>query len=308
MVYQRLGRNLSLSRIARNFSISVGTVHNILKHFTLTGQVAAKPQGTRLGSRKLSVSEELFVINLVLDKPYIYLQEVCDEVSAETGVSVSVPTVCRLLKRHGLTRKKIRQIALQRNIQFRAEFMAEILQYRKEQLVWVDEMGSNRRDSIRKNGYAIRGETPTFHRLLERGRRITAIAALTVDGIIAVQCTKNTVDANTFYDFVSGSLIPNMHQYDGIAPKSVVVLDNCSIHHVFEVTDIFEQAGIMVIFLPPYSPDFNPIESTFSFVKSYLKKHDSIITAMDDPTPLIKNAFEIITSELAQSWIKDCGY
>ena len=308
VVYQKLGRNLSLSRIARNFGLSVGTVHNILKHFTLTGEVAAKAQGTRLGSRKLSASEELFVISLVLDRPYIYLQEVCDEVSAEIGVLVSVPTVCRLLKRHGLTRKKIRQIALQRKIQYRAEFMAEILQYRKEQLVWVDEMGSNRRDGIRKNGYAIRGETPTFQRLLERGPRITAMAALTVNGILAVQCTKNTVDADIFYDFVRSCLIPNMYQYDGIAPKSVVVLDNCSIHHVFEVKDLFEQAGIMVIFLPPYSPDFNPIESTFSFVKSYLKKHDSIIAAMSDPTPLIKDAFDIITSELAQSWIKDCGY
>ena len=119
---------------------------------------------------------------------------------------------------------------------------------------------------------------------------------------------KNTVDADIFYDFVRSCLIPNMYQYDGIAPKSVVALDNCSIHHVFEVKDLFEQAGIMVIVLPPYNPDFNSIESTFSFVKSYLKKHDSIIAAMSDPTPLIKDVFDIITSELAQSWIKDCGY
>jgi len=143
---------------------------------------------------------------------------------------------------------------------------------------------------------------------MERGQRKTAMAALTVDGIIAVQCTKNTVDASIFYDFVRSCLIPNMHQYDGIAFKSVVVLDNCSIHIVFEVKDLFEQAGIMVIFLPLYGPDLNPIESTFSFIKSYLKKHDSIIAAMSDPTPLIKDAFEIITSKFAESWIKDCGY
>lgn len=175
-------------------------------------------------------------------------------------------------------------------------------------LVWVDEMGSNCKDAIRKNGYAIKGETPTVYRLLERGQRITAIAALTVNGIIAVQFTKENVDGNVFYDFVRSCLIPNMHQYDGIAPKSIVVLDNCSIHHVFEVTELFQQVGIMVIYLPPYSPDFNPIESTFSYVKSYLKKHDGIIAAMRDHTALIKDAFDNITSELAQSWITDCGY
>jgi len=50
------------------------------------------------------------------------------------------------------------------------------------------------------------------------------------------------------------------------------------------------------------------IESAFSFVKSYLKRHDGIVSAMRDLTPLIKDAFDIITNELAQSWIEDCGY
>ena len=88
-------------------------------------------------------------------------------------------------------------------------------------------MGSDCRNAIRKNGYAIRGETPSFQRSLVRGQRITAVAALTVDGIIALKCTMNSVDANVFYDFVRSHLIPNMHPYDGVAPRSVVVLDNC---------------------------------------------------------------------------------
>ena len=133
------------------------------------------------------------------------------------------------------------------------------------------------------------------------------MAALTVDGVLTVQCTNSTVNADTSYDFARSYLIPNIHQYDGIAPNSVVVLDNCSIHHVSEMADLFEQAGRMVIFLSPCSPDFDPIESAFSFVKSYLKKHDIIIAGMSDVTPLIKDAFDNITSELAQSWIKYRG-
>ena len=91
VVYQKLSRDSTLSKIACNFTISV---HNVLKCFTLTGEVAAKAQGTRLGSRKLSVREDLFVISLVLERPSIYLQEVCEEVSVQIGVMVSVPTVC----------------------------------------------------------------------------------------------------------------------------------------------------------------------------------------------------------------------
>ncbi len=58
-----------------------------------------------------------------------------------------------------------------------------------------------------------------------------------------------------------------MNSFDGTSSKSVIVLDNCSIHHVPEVIKLLEDAGILVMFLPPYSPDFNPIEETFSSVK-----------------------------------------
>ena len=75
-------------------------------------------------------------------------------------------------------------------------------------------------------------------------------------------------------DFVRGSLIPNMHPFDGTSSKSIAILDNCSIHHVPEVVQLFEDAGILVIFLPPYSPDYNPIEETFSYIKYYLKQHE----------------------------------
>ena len=58
-----------------------------------------------------------------------------------------------------------------------------------------------------------------------------------------------------------------MLPYDGINPNSVVVMDNCAIHHVDEVRRLLEDAGIMLVDLPPYSPDFNPIETAFSHIK-----------------------------------------
>ena len=78
-----------------------------------------------------------------------------------------------------------------------------------------------------------------------------------------------------------------MHPYDGSAPRSVALMDNCSIHHVDAVTDLLEAAGIKVLFLPPYSPDYNPIELAFSSVKYYLKEHHVVMQAMQDTIPLI---------------------
>ena len=71
-----------------------------------------------------------------------------------------------------------------------------------------------------------------------------------------------------------------MQPFDGNSTNSVVVMDNCSIHQVYFVIEIFREAGILVIFLPPCSPDYNPIELTFSSIKYYLKRHDDVLQAL----------------------------
>ena len=99
-----------------------------------------------------------------------------------------------------------------------------------------------------------------------------------------------------------------MHPFDGTATKSIAVLDNCSIHHVDEVKKLFEDAGILLLFLPPYSPNLNPIEQTFSSVKYYLRDHDELMQSTDDPTVIIHAAFAAVTKEQCQSWIRNSGY
>ena len=93
-----------------------------------------------------------------------------------------------------------------------------------------------------------------YHRLLERGPRVSAIAAMSTDGVIAVDLHKGSVNCDVFVDFIRGSLIPNMQQFDGVAERSIVILDNCSIHHIPEVIEHFRDAGIVVFFLPLNHP------------------------------------------------------
>ena len=154
----------------------------------------------------------------------------------------------------------------------------------------------------------MRGENAVDHRWLHRGRRISAIAAMTTTGILAVELKTGSVNGDNFFDFVRGSLIPEMMPFDGRNPKSIAVMDNCSIHHVHPVTEMFKEAGILVLFLPPYSPDVMPIEKTFSYIKYYLKEHDEVWQAMDDPTALIKAAFDSVCDSHCNGWISSCGY
>ena len=161
---------------------------------------------------------------------------------------------------------------------------------------------------MRKIGYSLKGERAQYHRLLACGQRISAVAAISSDGLTAVEMKTGTVNADFFVDFVRGTLIPTMQPFDGTNSKSIAVLDNCSVHHVQAVAEVFESAGILVMFLPLYSPDYNPIEETFSYIKGYLKEHDDLLQALDNPLPILQAAFESITPSQCNGWISDSGY
>ena len=99
-----------------------------------------------------------------------------------------------------------------------------------------------------------------------------------------------------------------MLPFDGQNPKSIAILDNCSIHHVSPVIQLFRDAGILVLFLPPYSPDYNPIELVFSKVKYYLKEHDEGLQAVDSPNSIILSAFSSVTTPDCNNYVHHCGY
>ncbi len=145
-------------------------------------------------------------------------------------------------------------------------------------------------------------------RLLARGQRINAIACLSSSGILAVESVLGTINGETFFDFLRGTLIPQMMPFNGSNPLSILVMDNCSIHHTREVKDLLDKAGVLTLYLPPYSPDLNPIEEAFSYVKAYLRKHDDIIQAGIPLASILKSAFESISPRQCNAWITDSGY
>ena len=280
----------------------------VLSTLKLTGEVTPKPQPQRPNKRKLDDHHELLIIGIILDNPCVYLREICAIIKDATGVVVSGPTVCRIIRKNGMTRKKVQHVAKQRCLEYRAQFRALSLLYKVEFFVWVDESGSDRRKAMRLFGYSLRGVAPVCIRTLVRGRRISAIAAICCDGLVGVELTTGSVDGNKFVDFVRGTLIPNMRPFDGINERSIVIMDNCSIHHVSEVKKLFEDAGILVFYLPPYSPDMSPIEETFSSIKYYLRDHDELMQVTDNPMSIVQAAFDQVTKEQCLAWIKDCGY
>ena len=142
------------------------------------------------------------------------------------------------------------------------------------------------------------------HSLCIRGERVSTIACMSAEGILDVKTLKGTSDGDTFYDFVQSYLLPHLMASDGKNPHSVVVLDNCLIHHIIEVTSILQEVSVLVHYLPPYSPDFNPMEEAFSKVKSVLRFQDSHSLDMEI---LLLNSFLAITPSVCKQWIHYCG-
>lgn len=171
-------------------------------------------------------------------------------------------------------------------------------------LVWLDETGTDKRDQYRKYGYSLRGIRPNYHRQLCRGTRINAIACMSLEGLVALELIQGS---DTFVDFVRGSLIPHMQPFPN--PYSVVVMDDCSIHHTTEVAEVFQQVGIPVVYLPPYSPDLMPLEESFSSVKNYLRRHMHVLLqAVPDPTDIIQEASRVcLSKENCHAWIAHAG-
>ena len=202
----------------------------------------------------------------------------------------------------------MRRIALQRSDVKGARFMAQVSAYDPSMLIWIDETGCDQRNTLRKRGYSIRGITPEDHRLLVRGVRYSAVPVMSLDGIHDLCIFEGNVNGVRFEKFVRSCLLPVLQPFNWVNKHSVVILDNASIHHVDQVVDLIENTGARLLFLPPYSPDLNPLEEVFSKVKGIMKKDCSVFQSCTFPRVLLAMAFSMVTIKDCKSYVTHSGY
>ena len=307
VVCLHLVHHMTFKNISKLLFISEKTVRRYLRRFWQTGEM--QPQAHRNGPAGIFGDyEKLILLRIVLAHPGIFLFEIKDMLQEHFGVLVSEITILRALKSMGCTRQVIRQIPIQRSEMMRAKFMAEISVYDPSMLVWLDESGCDRRNAIRKYGYSVRGMRPVEYRIFARGVRYSAIPIMSISEIHDVFLAEGTVNGDRFKYFVQTSLLPVLQPFNTINPLSVVIMDNASIHHVQSCVDLIENDGSRVIFLPPYSPDLNPLEPVFCTVKSILKANDKIIQTCTSPRSVIAMAFSTIDQQMCINFCQHCGY
>lgn len=144
-------------------------------------------------------------------------------------------------------------------------------------------------------GQRARGKRPS-----KRGKNVSLIGAISLKGILTQLPILGAVDGITFEAFIAQKLVPKLWK------GACVILDNGSVHLGEDVEAMITAAGARLIYLPPYSPDFSPIENCWSKVKARLRAIGA--RTYHDLEKAVDEAFESVSSEDLLGWFTHCCY
>ena len=166
-------------------------------------------------------------------------------------------------------------------------------------LIFIDETGANTK-MARLRGRVPKGErrrAPIPH---GHWKTATGTAGLSTRGMIAPWLLDGPMDGEAFQLYVEIVLVPELR------PGDIVVMDNLRPHKAPGFRKAIEAAGAELLFLPPYSPDFNPIELAFSKLKAHLRR--AAARTRDDLWDAVAEAIETFTPQQCQNFFAHCGY
>jgi transposase len=168
-----------------------------------------------------------------------------------------------------------------------------------DRLVFFDESGVNTL-MARTCGRAPKGKRLVDSAPAGRYQTLTLMSAVRLDGVVAPMLLDGPVNAQTFAGYVEECLVP------ALEPGDILIMDNLPAHKSARITKAVEDAGCTLVYLPPYSPDLNPIENMWSKVKAILRKtaartSEALLDGVD-------KALRAITFDDCAGYFQHCGY
>jgi transposase len=181
--------------------------------------------------------------------------------------------------------------------QQRRRWKEKIADIDPSRFVFLDETGA-KTNMTRPCARSRKGERATAYAPQGHWHTTTLVAGLTLAGAIAPMVLDGAMDRLSFEAYVAQCLAP------ALPPGAVVIMDNLSAHKSAAITQLIENAGATIWYLPPYSPDYNPIEQMWSKVKAALKRvcartHDALEKA-------IALALDAVSPEDSQGFFRHC--
>jgi transposase len=167
-----------------------------------------------------------------------------------------------------------------------------------DRLVFIDE-SSAKTNLTRLRGRALRGQRVKAHAPYGRWHTTTMLCGLRRRGATAPMLLTGAIDGDAFREYVRQVLVPTLQ------PGDIVVMDNLGAHQASGAMELIEAAGARVLFLPPYSPDFNPIEQMWSKVKQSLRS--AAARSFDALCDAMSRALTAVSTSDALGYFANCG-
>lgn len=238
----------------------------------------------------------------------------CDTIFAEFDVAYDRRQICRRLEQEKFTIKVVEVHAAEQDSVLREQFRQTMRPPRlggafsSYHFVFLDETHSKTKDAIRRKGTSPRGQVIAFRAPFNRGGySYSGIGAMALEGMIAGIVYDETVDADAVLNFIEFEVLPLMGRFP--QPRSVLVLDNARPHCKTRIEQLCDAAGVIVIWLSPYSYDFNPIENAFKDTKQMLKSRFGLTEAEADfphPDRLLFCLMHCFTPTIACNHLAHC--
>jgi len=166
-------------------------------------------------------------------------------------------------------------------------------------LVFIDETGASTKMS-RLYGRSLKGERCRASIPHGHWKTTTFTGALRIGGMTAPFVLDGAMDGTAFLAYIRQVLVPTL------SPGDIIIMDNLPAHKVAGVREAIEAAGAELRYLPPYSPDFNPIEKAFAKLKAHLRK--AAKTTISELWDVIADAIKAFSSQECSNYFTACGY
>jgi transposase len=291
----------SFRQAAARFHVGVSTVIGWVGRLRDSGELSARRQGRPRGL-KLEPHKD-FLLPLIEAEPDMTIEKMQERLRRDRGVEASIGTIWTFLDRCRLTFKKKTAHASEQDrpdvLKQREDWFEGQLDLDPAKLVFIDETWAS------TNMAPLRGWAPKGERLrvgVPHGhwKRTTFIAGLRSSGLSAPMVLDGSINGTSFLDYVKRVLVPTL------SPGETVVADNLSSHKGHEVRKAIEAAGATMRFLPPYSPDFNPIEKAFSKLKALLRR--AAERSVEALHKTIIRLARLFTPKECANFFAACGY
>jgi transposase len=250
-------------------------------------------------NRKLTEADRLQLSKLVDQTPDATLKQFHERLN----LPVSISTVVRALKDMKLTFKKKSLHASEQNrpdVKLKREEWANCMPgLNVDKLVFYDEIGVNTK-MVRLHGRCAASQRLVDFAPVGHYSSSTLMSAMRLDGVVAPMLLDGPVNGETFAGYVEQILAP------ALKPGDIFILDNLPAHKSARVTAAIEGAGCVLVYLPPYSPDFNPIENMWSKVKASVRT--AAARTLDAVVDAVSIALHSVTLSDCDGYFSHCGY